>query len=151
MNLTYEEAHRLFLYNPDTGIITRKVQRRKYKKGSQVGGLNNYGYLMTRISGEDVSVHRLAWFMTHGVWPVELDHKDRVRHNNRLKNLREATRSVNCHNRASWGEVPAKGVCKHGNKFKARVTVNGKRLYLGLFDTLELAVKAQKEVPNYEL
>jgi hypothetical protein len=49
--------------------------------------------------------HRLAWLWWFGEWPEGgLDHINRIRNDNRIDNLREATRSENQRNRRKEGE-----------------------------------------------
>lgn len=72
-----------------------------------------------------------------------IDHKDTNDHNNQKGNLRHATQGQNCANRAiaSNNTSGFKGVTKsHGNKWKAEITVDKKRIVLGTtFNTPEEA------------
>ncbi len=82
----------------------------------------------------------VVWAMHHGEWPKSpfmIDHKDRNPLNDRIDNLRVATRSQN-----QWNSVIAssntsgyKGVWWDASKKKwvAAIRVNGKRIYLGCF------------------
>lgn len=66
----------------------------------------------------------------------ETDHKDGNGLNNQRHNLRTATRAQNAHNRRKRkGTSQFKGVCWHrlAAKWTARIRVEGKQLYLGLF------------------
>jgi AP2 domain-containing protein/HNH endonuclease len=76
----------------------------------------------------------------------EVDHIDTIPLNNRRKNLRLATRiqnSVNQGNRKN-NTSGFKGVSWHKTacKWRAEIRVNGKRIYLGLFNTPELAYES---------
>ena len=66
------------------------------------------------------------------------DQKDRNTFNNQRLNLREATPSQNKMNSKIRSDNTSsyKGVswCKLMQKWKARITVNGKRIHLGYFD-----------------
>ncbi|MCK4500883.1 HNH endonuclease [Candidatus Babeliales bacterium] len=68
-----------------------------------------------------------------------VDHKDRNPANNSLNNLRLATRAQN-----AWNSKK-KGVQKHRGRYRARITVNGKRISLGLYDTEQEAVDAYEK------
>lgn len=76
---------------------------------------------------------------------VKFDHKDRNKLNNQKSNLREATVSQNNMNRPGWSSCSKfKGVdfMKRKHKWRARIQVDGKLEYIGLFE-LELdAAKA---------
>ena len=69
---------------------------------------------------------------------------------NRIENLREATRSENCRN-VAWkkhNKLGIKGVFRHPqspHKFMAQITINGRPKYLGLFNTPEAAHAAYVE------
>ncbi len=86
-------------------------------------------------------VHRLvALAFLGGGLGRDVDHIDGDRHNNRVENLRWATRSQNLANsKASNGP---KGIEKNGSGWCARITVEGKRLYLGTFRTQREASEA---------
>lgn len=48
----------------------------------------------------DYGAHRVVWFLHHGAWPFpEIDHINRDPSDNRIENLRCATRSDNMRNR----------------------------------------------------
>jgi hypothetical protein len=104
------------------------------------------GYIYIRMRDYGFfSASRLAWLYAHGAWPAqEVDHINGNPSDNRLSNLREASRSENGANRTihSNNKSGFKGVTKHRNKWAACVRMNNKRYRLGVFDTPELAHKA---------
>ena len=60
------------------------------------------GYLRGNIFGTLYRAHRVAWAIHFAEWPAsEIDHRDGDRANNKIANLREATRSENLANRRS--------------------------------------------------
>lgn len=63
---------------------------------------------------------------------------------NRLINLREATPGQNRMNsrRNTNNTSGYKGVSRFGSRWKAQITFNYQRIYLGLFDTIEAAAQA---------
>src|SRR5262245_51448081 len=69
--ISYEEAHRLLEYHPDTGVFVWKVTRgRKAKAGDVAGTVERNGFRRIRVSGRPYLAGRLAWMMTHnGEWP----------------------------------------------------------------------------------
>lgn len=134
------DARRLLAYDPATGLLTSRVDRPHSPAGSIIGYPDQDGYLHARLCGKQYLVHRLAWLMTHGQWPEgELDHKDGVRTNNRLCNLRPADRGQNCSNRRASRELP-KGAYREGaNSFRAQITYRRKVIRLGTYATAEEA------------
>lgn len=100
--LTLSRLKKLLDYDPSSGIFHWKfiVFRSKMKVGDVAGGLDEKGYVRIRIDGIKYRAHRLAWFYVKGVWPSDtIDHKDRVRNNNRILNLREANGHLQACNR----------------------------------------------------
>lgn len=96
------------------------------------------GYWDVFVDGQKIMAHRIIWAMHTGAWPVAfIDHINRVRSDNRVCNLREATQSQNSKNRASTNQLGLKGVYPSGSKFRALIQIN-----LGVFDTAELAHQA---------
>src|SRR6202012_357604 len=137
-----------FAYDPETGIITRLVSKRTDRVGKPAGCPESHGYLQIRFQGRLLMAHLIAWALFYGVWPDhEVDHNNRNRSDNRIKNLRRATRSQNNANSSvrKDNELRIRGVKKIGGRFVARLA-HGKRLeYLGSFDTAEEASRAFNE------
>lgn len=143
--ISAEEARQLLSYNPETGTFTWRVGRRGTARvGSVAGRPNGRGYFRIRIYGRRYCAHRLAWLLTHEVWPEnQIDHINGRRDDNRLCNLRLATRSENTRNakRRSDNTSGFKGVGFHKaqGKWRARIKIDGRRKDLGRFDTPEEA------------
>lgn len=72
---------------------------------------------------------------------TDIDHIDAVKTNNRVENLRWVTKSMNTILRKPMKrkyDLP-RGVYKSGNKFVARMQIDGKNKHLGTFETPEQA------------
>ena len=146
--ITYEELHRLFHYDPDTGLLVRKVRLNNSKAGTVVGSMDGHGYLCTQINGKHHKIHRIVYCMHHGYFPEnEIDHINRIRHDNRIENLREVSRSCNLRNSklASDNKSGIKGINwnKRDKRWKAEISVNKKKIYLGYFKNFDSAVVAR--------
>lgn len=145
MSLTVERLKEVLHYDLNTGLfIWLKSTNNKILIGSVAGGLDEKGYLRIKIDGKKYRAHRLAWFYVTGVWPIEIDHKDLNKSNNKFNNLREATRSQNAsngkvrkHNRSG-----VRGVSQRGNRFYVEIMSNKKRYRIGVYNTLEEAKEA---------
>lgn len=108
---------------------------------------NKHGYSTVSMSvGLNLSVmlytQRVIYMLAHGDIPegYEIDHKDGVRHNNWLSNLRLATRGENSQNKVGTSGVYKYPDSRRGmKKFAARIHVGGKKIHLGDFMTKEEA------------
>jgi hypothetical protein len=153
-DLTAEHVRSILYYNPDTGEIRWKwrddVRKNENTRiaGKVAGSVNSKGSLQIRINGHRYLAHRLAWVITHGAWPPnDIDHIDGDRANNRIDNLRLATRQENLRNvglRANT-TTGVTGVCwdKSRMKFEAYIRTDGKQIHLGRFPTIEEATAAR--------
>lgn len=135
-------------YDPETGLLTWKTARKKCRVGDAVGNLDSKGYLRCMLLGVEYRVHRLIWFYMTGEWPpVEIDHKNRVRTDNRWNNLRLATAGEQRQNQGirSDSETGFRGVgyLPAKNKWLARIAINNTRKSLGWHDTIIDAVAAR--------
>ena len=130
-------------YDPLTGVFTWKVSRNRIKKGDQAGSISDRGYRIMRMFGGTYKAHRLAWFYTHGSWPVGvIGHIDGNKDNNAINNLRDCSQQINCENKKKpSGHTQLLGVSfvPKLNKYKAQITVKGKGVYLGVCETAQEA------------
>jgi len=146
--LTQEILKKHLHYDPDTGAFTRKVvSGPTVKIGDIAGWINSEGYRKLRLFGTAYYSHTLAWLYVYGYFPKnDLDHVDRNKANNRIGNLREATRSenvMNCGLRSN-NTSGFRGVTwlKRRSRWVARIYVEGKREQIGYFKTAEEAGRA---------
>lgn len=148
IDLTAERLRELLNYDPETGVFTRRVTRRRWKAGTSIGWLMNTGYVAIVVDSRQYLAHRLAWLYMTGAWPVKyIDHLDCTRTNNRYANLREADHYINQQNQRapkSHNQCGYLGVVKHGSRYRAKLSVNGAVFLLGTADTPEEAHELYK-------
>lgn len=151
--MDHEELKRNISYDPETGGFKRLVASGRHgchKAGESIGWLRTDGYIGLKILGSQLLAHRVAWFYTHGVWPeYDIDHIDGNRSNNRLSNLRAATRAQNRQNMRSAksnSESGVLGVHKRTgcNTWVAQIQKDGITISLGSYKTIEEAAAAYK-------
>lgn len=146
--LTQAELHRRFIYDPATGKFFYRVATSNNlcsKIGEEAGMLRDGKYIVIVIDGYAFYAHRLAWLYTKGRWPKrELDHRNTIKTDNRLRNLRLATTAQNQSNVAvrKDSKTGYKGVTLCHGKFKAQICKARKLYYLGLYNTAEEAYAA---------
>ena len=93
-----------------------------------------------------IPMHRELWELYNGKIPDghELDHINHNRLDNRLENLRLVTRSQNFMNRSViCGKSKYKGVGWHkkDKRWRARIKINGKTIFIGNFkDEVDAAI-----------
>jgi hypothetical protein len=77
----------------------------------------------------------------------EVDHINRNGLDNRRENLRLATRSQNMANKTVYltNKLGVKGVYLRNNRYRAQIQVEGRKIMLGTFDTLDEAREAYKQ------
>jgi hypothetical protein len=124
----------VFDYNPDTGTLTNR------KTGRVVRGKLKGGYLTARYNGKVHLNHRLIWQIVTGEVPIEIDHINGIKDDNRWCNLRLATRSQNMMNQA----VAGVSFHKASGKWNPYIQVNGKQTSLGLFNNYDDAKQARQ-------
>lgn len=146
--LTHDTLKGLLAYDPETGDFTwlMPVSRRVHT-GMIAGNLDKDGYTVIQIGGQKYRAGRLAFFYMIGEWPEnEIDHIDRDKGNDAWINLREATRGENVQNREYLvGEAGFRGVRQVRDRFQARISIDGVRECLGMFDSAEEANRAYLE------
>lgn len=142
--ITAERLREVLHYDPETGVFTCRINRRRARTGDIAGTLTKKGYVQIAIDGSLYLGHRLAWLYMTGEWPeLDCDHEDTNKSNNRWSNLREATptqNNANCRTR-SHNVSGLKGVRydKRRSRWWACLTANKKFVWLGYHPTPEAA------------
>jgi len=144
MGLTAERVRELLDYDPETGaFIWRKSDRKCNRRpGTPAGHIGYEGRLHIRIDGKLHRAYRLAWLMTYGAMPtLDIDHANGDPSDNRLCNLRLATKTENHANSKIYknNKCGVKGVHwnAQSNKWRVQIRVGGKTRHVGLFKTKE--------------
>lgn len=114
-----DDLRKVLRYEPDTGKLFWLFRTGDMFPDTGYGGQNGSasrwnarfagrealtevfdGYKCGRVFGAKVKAHRVIWAMVSGSWPTDLiDHKNGVRSDNRICNLREADQYQNSWNR----------------------------------------------------
>lgn len=126
-----------YKYDPETGDLFGK-------RGNKIKSKNHQGYIMCSVYDENkkkyhVFSHRFIWWLKHNEIPEVIDHINRVRGDNRLKNLRNTTHSKNTKNQIG------KGYTKRSYGFQAQIKVDRKLIHLGTYKTEQQAQQAYLE------
>lgn len=141
--VTQEKLKELFSYD-GANLIRKKSVSSNTKRGDVAGCLHSTGYSVIRVDGYLYKAHRLIWLYVNGRLPEFIDHINGVRNDNRIQNMRNATKAENSRNvrirkksklglfGLSW--VPSL------NKFRAKI----KKEHLGVFNNLFDAACARK-------
>lgn len=140
-----ERIRSLLDYDPDTGVFRWREAVGGRMAGQSAGTLHSKGYRRIKLDGRHHFAHRLAWLYVTGEWPDRaIDHMNGDKTDNRIANLRLATASENNMNMGvrRFSKTGLKGVSPQRKKYMAQISANGKRHYLGLFQTPEEAHQA---------
>lgn len=114
------------------------------RAGKLAGSIDSSGYMQVKLSGVKVFVHRIVWMMNNDSWPEQLDHIDRNRCNNDIRNLRASNNCLNQHNASKRKDntTGQPGVTLKGGRYVARLSFAGVRHSIGSFESLEEASRA---------
>lgn len=107
------------------------------------------GYLRNSVGGVVIYAHWAVWCWHYGEWPSDqIDHINGDRSDNRIENLRVVTRSGNLKN-AKMPSTNTSGVVgvyfmRECGKWRARLTSQGKKIHLGVFENFADACRARQ-------
>lgn len=149
--ISRERLHEVLSYDPNTGIFRRKVRPRRshIQIGDKAGSIYPAGYRYINIDGVPYRAIRLAWLYVYGEpLPAEIDHKNTIKDDDRIENLRPVTTSQNQANRPPPRNNTSgiKGVQWQPSRqrWAAFITIRGKAKGLGRFFTREEAAEAYR-------
>lgn len=147
MMITQDILKEQLLYDPLTGLFTFRNKKGGMPAGSVAGYVQKDGYIAISVNGVQYKAHRLAWLYSYGRFPeYYLDHINMRKDDNRIDNLRIATRSQNHMNRKAYvnNKLGTKGVHLCGKKFRSLIKKDGKQICLGIYETIDEAKDAYR-------
>jgi hypothetical protein len=163
--LPVEYLKECFDYDPDAGVLLWRERPRAHfntdqawlSSRTQIAGKvvaahhakGKYAYVM--VDKTPYLVHRVCFAIYHGYWPDEVDHRNGNTRDNRIENLRAATRQQNSFNTTLHGTNAngLKGVSyKPGAKrpWYGRVTISGTCYRTPYFSTPKEAAAAYQDL-----
>ncbi len=148
--LTAARVREVLAYNAVAGSFTWVVATAHGRINNRIAGYKrSNGYVRIKLDGKLYYAHRLAWLWTYGHWPLaEIDHINGDPSDNRIANLREATRAENCQNITTPKHGTSGLIGAHFDSQRSRwfsqISVGGKNNHLGYFNTAQEAHEAYK-------
>ena len=151
-DINQEELKQTLKYFPKTGNWKwKKTLSNNAKKGKYAGCLDKTtGYILIGFNGKLYLSHRLAWLYMEGYFPEnDVDHRNRIKNDNRWCNLRHVSRTCNMRNcnlrKTNKSNVIGVTWHKHGKGWTANITLNYKQKNIGFYKYKKDAVKARWE------
>lgn len=144
--LTKELLNDYFRY--EDGKLYHKVSNSNNSKIGERAGTNvGSGYREVSVNGKKYREHRIIYLMHYGRVSKYIDHKDMIRNNNKIENLRECTNSENMMNTKAHldSEIGIKGLCYYDGfpkPWRAQMSIKGKTIIRKRFLRKENAVYA---------
>lgn len=139
MQVTQARLKEILHYDPVVGVfVWKQANSNRSSVGAIPTPMKGRSYVQIRIDGTRYYAHRLAWLYVHGQFPtLGLDHKNTIKFDNAIRNLREATDTQNGANKTARGRSGIKGVriCRKTGRWVARI----KGKHIGTYDTPEIA------------
>lgn len=140
------ELHDAFMLDAHAGVLYWR------KSGKAAVAERGRGYLHARLNGRLLYTHRIVYALHHGEdpYPLQIDHINGDRRDNRPSNLRLATNTENLQNRRGLSSNNTSGYrgvywSRAAKKWVASIRVNRKNHHLGCFIELEDAAAARKK------
>jgi hypothetical protein len=137
-----------FDLDAERGVLIRKKSVTTHSAGAICGTKMPTGHVMTYVAGKRWLVHRLVYFMATGIDPLDnvIDHINGIPDDNRISNLRLATKKENSRHKVALCATNTSGHrnvswSKKWNCWLISLTVDGRRIQRHARD---LAAAAQK-------
>lgn len=153
-SLSAEMLRAVIRYSPDSGeFIWLTPPGKRLKPGDIACSRNGAGYIQIGLCGFRYYGHRLAYLYMMGSWPpVEIDHINGDRSDNRWANLRSVDRASNAKNvrRHKDNKSGVKGVSWSAERhlWVAQICIRGCQTHLGRFGLKQDAETAYRKAAD---
>ena len=140
-----------YLFTYSDGKLYWKNPRANRVKVGDLTGQFNARYWSCNVCNRRVYLHKIIYEMHFGDITCEVDHIDRDTNNNRIENLRAASRLLNVLNTGMRSDNSSgyRGVHETAScKWIAQINERGRRKHLGTFGTPEEASEAYEHAFN---
>lgn len=135
--ISIDQLREWLSYEPETGAIVWRVKRcGRAQTANAVRTPDSHG-----VDRRPYRLHTVAWALYHGEWPpagMEIDHINLCKTDNRICNLRLATKMQQRGNTAKLPNRSSryKGVSweKSRGMWRAAIEFSGRRMFLGRFN-----------------
>ena len=145
--------------NEDGNVYRANIKTKKIKLCSN-NKPNNDGYKIIGLTNNQgktklFQLNRLVYYAFNPSWNIFdsskdnfIDHRNGIKTDDRISNLRNVTNQHNTFNQNCKGYY----YNKQRKKYEAQIHLNGKKIYLGLFENEQDAEKAYLDAkPKYHL
>lgn len=143
-----DTADKWFYYDSETGVLFWRKKFFSKNAGDMAGSIGSRGYVTVRFNKKIYQVHRIVWLMHHGEMPVaDIDHINQVKSDNRIENLRAASRSENQrnHSLSKRNTSGFKNVIWCRYAWEVVLRINVKKVRFGIYRDIELADLVARE------
>lgn len=143
-----------FSYEKETGRLLWNIElktRPNVKIGNHAGHLcKTSGYRYVTLDHIMYAEHRIIFLIEHGYIPEVVDHINGIRSDNRIENLRSVTQRQNGQNliRHRDGHLVGASFNTKSKKWNSNISIKGKNLRIGAFDSESLAHEAYMAAYN---
>ena len=129
---------KLFAYDPATGNLYHRREHARVQAGDKAGCLMSKGYISVRVDGVGYLAHRIIFRLCTGIdaGDFTIDHRNHIRNDNRICNLRLATARQQ---QANGADVTGCHYCGARKAWQAQIKIDGAPKHLGLWPTKEIA------------
>ena len=138
-----DSVRKLFTYDPETGLFILSTGVPAFTR------LDPNGYTIDTIFGWRLRGHQAAFAWMEGYIPLQVDHENKIRNDNRWVNLIPSNNVLNHQNqrRYSRNTSGVTGVNWHkaSGMWNVRITVNTVTHFLGLYADFDGAVAVRRE------